>query len=151
MTRPFYSVGIFLSILMSSSLGIARADEKMTPPTPPVAANPSGAHGEHGMHDEHGTQGKAVALTGEIIDLTCYLAHPETGRGAEHQQCAESCLNKGLPAGLLVDKTLYVLLGPNHQAVNDKVAEYAGKVVTINGVVKEMNGLKGIIVESVKP
>src|SRR6266571_4351107 len=53
----------------------------------------------------------ADSVTGEVVDLACYMVHPQSSVGAGHKKCAEVCLKKGLPAGLLTaDKQLYLLL-----------------------------------------
>src|SRR5205814_8813668 len=53
----------------------------------------------------------AEKVTGEVIDMSCYLHHPETSTGSGHKKCAETCAKKGLPMGLLTsDKQVYLLL-----------------------------------------
>ncbi len=45
---------------------------------------------------------KQVTVTGEIVDLACYLDHG--ARGMKHQQCALTCLKNGEPMGLLTSE-----------------------------------------------
>ncbi len=98
----------------------------------------------------HGAQGKEVELKGEIIDLQCYLVHPENSQGADHAKCAQACINKGLPVGLLTEKgELYVLLGAGHDSAKTAVADHAGMTVTVKGVLVEQNGVKAIQIKSV--
>jgi hypothetical protein len=91
-------------------------------------------------------------LTGEIVDLSCYLAHPDTGRGRGHRKCAETCLKKGLPAGILTDdKKVYLLLEDHqkpeaYEAATKKPAE----TVTVEGTTVVQGGVQGIVVEAVK-
>lgn len=94
----------------------------------------------------------ADTVTGEVVDLTCYLAHPDSSKGAAHKACAETCVNKGLPMGLLTDdKQVYVLV-ENHDnpkpyaQLRDKVAQK----VTLEGDKVTQGGTQGLIVESLK-
>ena len=41
-------------------------------------------------------------LTGEIVDLKCYLGVMNPGAGKVHRGCAARCLSGGVPAGFLV-------------------------------------------------
>ena len=94
----------------------------------------------------------ADSVTGEVVDLACYLPHPETGKGASHRKCAETCIKKGLPIGLLTDdKQVYLLLEDHenpkpYAQLKDKAAE----TVTVEGDKVVQGGLQGIVVESIK-
>jgi hypothetical protein len=77
----------------------------------------------------------ADTLTGEVVDLVCYLPHPQTGAGPSHKKCAETCLKKGLPMGILTeDKQVYLLLEDhdNPKAYVD-LKEKAAQRVTVEG------------------
>jgi hypothetical protein len=88
-------------------------------------------------------EAKPVTLTGEVIDLYCYMGHK--GQGAEHAKCATACITKGMPVGYLTsDGTLYVIVGKDHAPANADVAAFAGKQSTITGKVMENNGVKAI-------
>ncbi len=95
---------------------------------------------------------RAETLTGEVVDLACYLPHPESGKGTAHRKCAETCAKKGLPIGLLTDdKQVYLLLEDHenpkpYAQVKDKAAEK----VTVEGEKVAQGGLQGLVVESVK-
>ncbi len=92
--------------------------------------------------------GKEVTLTGEILDMNCYMEH--SAMGADHAKCAQSCIAKGLPAGFLAaDGTVYLLIGKDHEPVNAMVADWAGKKSTITGTVMENNGLKAIELKTI--
>jgi hypothetical protein len=98
------------------------------------------------------TPALADSVTGEVVDLTCYLPHPQSGSGAGHRKCAETCIKKGLPMGLLTaDKQVYVLL-EDHDNPKPYVQlkEKAAEKVTIEGDKVAQGGLQGIVVESVK-
>ena len=91
---------------------------------------------------------KPTTLTGEIVDLSCYMGHG--AMGADHAKCAQGCITKGQPVGFLTtDGMLYLVIGANHEPANPKVAEFAGKKSTITGTVKESKGLKSIELASI--
>ena len=94
----------------------------------------------------------ADTVTGEIVDLACYMPHPQSGAGAGHRKCAETCAKKGLPMGLLTsDKQVYLLLEDHenpkpYAQLKDKAAEK----VTIEGDKVSQGGVQGLVVESLK-
>jgi len=91
-------------------------------------------------------------VTGEVIDLSCYLAHPQTSTGPSHRKCAETCAKKGLPMGILTDdKQVYVLL-EDHEKPDGyaKAIQGAATTVTVEGTKVTQGGMNGIVVESVK-
>jgi hypothetical protein len=90
-----------------------------------------------------------VTLTGEIVDLHCYTSRE--ARGAEHAGCANACISRDVPAGLLTeDGTLYLLLNEKSVSVKEKVAGKAGKKVTAKGKVVERSGMKALQLASVE-
>ena len=102
-----------------------------------------------GTKNVRAEEGKEVTVKGEVLDLFCYFDHAAKGEG--HAKCATACLNKGIPAGFLgADGTLYILLGGDHNAANDQVAEYAGKQSEITGLLVNQNGVKALKVKSIK-
>ena len=112
---------------------------------PALLAVFSSAAFAHEGHEHGKSPAKPVTLTGEVVDLTCYLQHPETATGADHAKCAKSCIKQGNPIGFLADNgTVYILIGDDHEPVAAKVVEHAGARSTITGVVVEHHGVKGI-------
>ncbi|MFN0149162.1 MAG: hypothetical protein ACKVU1_00440 [bacterium] len=113
------------------------------------------AQDEHAGHAAMSATGHAASapseFTGEVIDLTCFTSHPETGSGPEHASCAKSCLEKGLPAGLMIGDKLYTAIMKDHTAPFKNLAAYAGTVVTVSGVAKESMGSWFIIIDEIKP
>jgi hypothetical protein len=98
--------------------------------------------------DEKKADAKPVTLTGEVLDLYCYMDHHATG--PDHAKCATSCIKKGLPVGFLAaDGTVYIVIGKEHEPVNATVADFAGKKCAITGVVKEQGGIKAIELVSI--
>ena len=95
-------------------------------------------------------KGKQATITGEVVDTGCYLGQGE--RGAKHQQCAQLCIRKGMPMGLLTDAGDLYLVVPPHSKTEayKKVQEWAGLNVEITGTVMERNGMKSIEVASAR-
>ena len=94
----------------------------------------------------------ADSVTGEVVDLACYMVHPQSSVGSGHKKCAEVCLKKGLPAGLLTaDKQLYLLLEDHdNPKAYASIKEKAAEKITVEGQKVTQNGLQGIVVETVK-
>lgn len=106
----------------------------------------------HAHHAGHGEAAeKKVTLKGEVIDLSCYMAHE--GKGAKHAKCAKSCLlDKGLPAGLLTDDGKVYFLVEDHAAgkAYKQVKELAAEKVEISGKQYARGGAIAVAVKSVK-
>jgi hypothetical protein len=108
------------------------------------------AFAQHG-HGHGKEEAKPVALTGEVIDLTCFMQHPANAVGMDHAKCAKVCINKGLPVGFLdEDGTMYLLIGSDHEPIASTVADVAGRKVTINGIIIEHDGVKAVQLVSVE-
>lgn len=94
------------------------------------------------------TKGKSVAaskteakLVGEVICLSCYVDHES--KGAEHTACAASCAKRGVPMGILEDKTGNVFMAvKGHTGANEALAPFAGKKVALSGRWLERGGAK---------
>jgi hypothetical protein len=80
-------------------------------------------------------------ITGEVVDLMCYLDHGARGEG--HKGCAQKCIENGGPVGLLSHDQLYLVIG-DHKPINDQLASKAAQTVTLKGKVVERNGMKMI-------
>jgi len=104
------------------------------------------AWAHEGHHAKKPADGK---LTGEVVDITCYLDHES--KGEKHASCAQKCIEKGLPVGIVADGKLYAVIVSSHEPPNAKLAPFAGKLVTITGKVLERDGLRAIDMEDVKP
>jgi hypothetical protein len=93
-------------------------------------------------HEEHEKEKLAAdaekTLTGEIVDLMCYADHKSTGE--KHAQCAASCIKGGGPVALLADGKAYLVVG-DHKPMNDQLAEYAGKTITLKGKLASNGGI----------
>lgn len=91
------------------------------------------------------------SITGEVVDTYCYALMG--AKGESHRSCAISCIEKGIPAGLLEKGTdkLYVLL-PNkdNSPLPKEVMAKVGRQATITGTVYSVGGSQFLTVESVK-
>ena len=77
-------------------------------------------------------------LTGEIIDLMCYADHKSAGE--KHASCAATCIKGGGPVAILSDGKAYLVVG-DHNPLNDVLAEYAGKTITLKGKLASNGGI----------
>ena len=105
-----------------------------------VAAAAAFAVSSASAHDEkhHGGASDEVTVTGEVVDMVCYLDHG--GSGAEHADCAKECITMGLPVGLkATDGKTYLLVG-EHKPLNDKLAALAAKTITVKGKMVSRDG-----------
>lgn len=101
--------------------------------------------GEEGH--QHGTSESTQRITGEVIDLACYLDHGAAGAG--HLACASHCIRSGLPVGIKSGDTIYLAVGNEHKTANAALAPLAAQDVVVEGVVSERDGLKLIEITKV--
>ena len=101
------------------------------------------AHAEHGAGASEAVPENTPAeqtLTGEVVDVFCYLSHGAAGLGQGHAGCAKKCIESGLPVALKVGDTLYLAAMDSHDPANKTLAAYAGERVTVQGKVMERDG-----------
>ncbi len=83
--------------------------------------------------------GEATTVTGEVLDMACYLDHG--AHGEKHADCAKMCISSGLPVGIKsADGTVYLLIG-EHKPANALLADYAAKTVTVKGKLVTRDGM----------
>ena len=93
-------------------------------------------------------QGQEIVVKGEVLDMTCYIAHNLSG--PQHAECAKTCIRKGLPVGIKgEDGKTYLLVGKT-QPVNAELADYAAKTVTIRGKKTMRDGFALLQVEEIR-
>jgi hypothetical protein len=99
-----------------------------------------------------GADEKLETLTGEVVDMACYVPHPETSHGSGHRKCADTCLKKGMPMGLLAaDKQVYLLLEDhNNPKPYGQLKEKAAETVTVEGTKVAQGGVQAFVVEELK-
>jgi hypothetical protein len=102
---------------------------------------------EHG--NRPGTGAQEILVTGEVLDMTCYIASNLSG--PEHAYCAKVCIRNGEPAGIKArDGKVYLLTGEPGQSINAKLADYAAQVVTIKGKKSVRDGFAQLQVEEIR-
>ena len=99
---------------------------------------------------EH-TGGKSKTITGEVVDVACYVG--SGAHGEKHRSCAEACAKGGGSLGILEDKTnkLYLVVAP--QPGGDpkaKLMEHIAHKVQVTGPVAMRGGVATVAVQSVK-
>jgi hypothetical protein len=96
-----------------------------------------------------GEKPSEVTIKGTVVDMHCYVTHGI--HDAEHTACANACIARGVPAGLLAeDGTLYVLFEEKPFSVKDRVAGLADVPVKVTGVSVVRGGVKGLQVRSIE-
>jgi hypothetical protein len=89
-------------------------------------------------------------LTGEVVDVFCYLSHGRDGLGKGHAGCAKKCIQGGLPVAIKVGDQLYLATMASHEPANKVLAERAGEQVTVVGKLLEQDGQHLIAITKVE-
>jgi hypothetical protein len=80
----------------------------------------------------------AKEVTGEVVDMMCYVDH--NAMGDKHSACASKCVKGGGPVGIVSDGKAYLVVG-EHKPINDELADYCGKTITLKGKMAERGGI----------
>src|SRR5262245_46557210 len=89
---------------------------------------------------EHGSDAAASKeVTGEVVDMMCYVDHNAVGE-KHGQSCGAKCVKSGGPVGIVSEGKAYLVVG-EHKPINDELAEYCGKSVTVKGKLAERGGI----------
>jgi hypothetical protein len=89
---------------------------------------------------EHGSDTAASKeVTGEIVDLMCYVDHNAVGE-KHGQSCGAKCIKSGGPVGIVSAGKAYLVVG-EHKPMNDQLADYCGKTITLKGKMAERGGI----------
>ena len=103
-----------------------------------LAISPLAVAQEH----EHGKENLSAAaektVTGEVVDMMCYLDHNAVGD--KHSGCGAKGIKGGGPVGVVSDGKAYLVVG-DHKPMNDQLADYCGKTVTLKGKMAERGGI----------
>jgi hypothetical protein len=91
---------------------------------------------EEGKQDLTAAAEKSV--TGEVVDLMCYVDHGAMGE--KHAGCGTKCIKGGGPVGIVENGKAYLVVGA-HKPINDELADSCGKTVTLKGKVAERGGM----------
>src|SRR5215469_6425445 len=100
------------------------------------AVSPLAVAQEH----EHGGDGAASKeVTGEVVDMMCYVDHNAVGE-KHGQSCGAKCIKSGGPVGIVSEGKAYLVVG-EHKPMNDQLADYCGKTITLKGKLAERGGI----------
>jgi hypothetical protein len=124
MTNPIPSHSLKIAVAFGFTLALALA---------PFAVVQAHEHEKDNLD-----AGATKTVTGEIVDLMCYLDHSAVGD--KHAACAAKCIKGGGPVGIVSDGKSYLVVG-EHKPMNDELAEFAGKTITLKGKLAERGGL----------
>ena len=105
-----------------------------------AAAHEMGGMAETGTH----------TLTGEVVDVMCYLSHGKEGLGKGHAGCGKKCVQGGLPVAIKVGDQLYLASMADHTPANQQLAGLVGEQVTVTGDVMERDGQHLIAISKVE-
>ena len=101
-----------------------------------LAISPLAVAQEH-EHEKDAAASKEV--TGEVVDMMCYVDHNAVGE-KHGQSCGAKCIKSGGPAGIVSEGKAYLVVG-EHKPINDQLAEYCGKNITVKGKIAERGGI----------
>ena len=111
----------------------------------------TGAWAQEEAQEEAVEEAPEVTLTGEVVELSCYL---KDQRGEDHAECAINCAENGMPIAFVAleadDKeVMYQVLFEDGTAPLDILIDFVGQQVDITGTIKEKAGAKIIIASDV--
>src|SRR5881397_1154225 len=91
-------------------------------------------------------KGERVTITGEVVDLWCYLEGGD--RGPAKKDCATACAKAGNPVGVLDAKgNLYVAAGlKDHQPAQSLLLNRMSDQVTVTGTLGRTGGVPMIYI-----
>src|SRR6476619_8444674 len=101
-----------------------------------LALSPVALAAEQGKENLDASDSKEI--TGEVVDMMCYVDHNAVGD--KHSGCAAKCIKGGGPVGIVSDGKTYLVVG-DHKPMNDQLAEYAGKTITLKGKLASTGGI----------
>jgi len=90
-------------------------------------------------HQHGGDDAASKELTGEVVDMMCYVDHNAVGE-KHGQSCGSKCIKSGGPVGIVSEGKAYLVVG-EHKPINDQLAEYCGKNITVKGKLAERGGI----------
>ena len=104
-----------------------------------LAVSPFAFAHEHEQGKEKLDAGASKEVTGEIVDLMCYIDHSATGD--KHAACGTKCIKGGGPVGIVENGSKAYLVVGEHKPINDQLAESCGKTITLKGKIAERGGM----------
>lgn len=136
---------MMLGLSLSGSLALAQEHGGHDHGSQEHGGQQTQEHGGQQVQEHGGSELGAQTITGEVVDLACYLS--EGLRGAGHRECATSCIASGLPVGIKTEDRLYLVIGGEHGPANETLAPLAAKNVTAEGTVTKRDGVLLLAIE----
>ena len=86
-----------------------------------------------------------VTVKGEVLDMSCYMA--KGAKGPEHRACAQTCVQKGAPIGILTGAGDVYLLVDDHDNPDayEAAKKLAGDQAEITGKKFSRGGATAIV------
>jgi len=147
--------------LLAISASVAYSDEQAPKPVAQIG-KPDSTHWTATTYEAAASEankkvlagGKAVTVTGEVVDVSCYLQLGK--RGEAHVACGSKCIEHGQPIGLLdKDEKLYILFAEEHHPRRDGQADLKkvflpllAKTVTVSGMETDMKDYHALFVRT---
>ena len=129
--RSWILGGVLLAASLLAGCGEARLpDGPERPPLPPPIADPV----DPGV------------FQGEVVALGCYLR--QGAKGEVHRPCAEACLKRGMPAGLLREGQVLLLL-PGAPGEGPDLSVFAAQACEVHGKLLHRAGMWAVEVASI--
>ncbi|HSA59311.1 MAG TPA: hypothetical protein VLJ37_06460 [bacterium] len=94
---------------------------------------------------------ESATVTGEVLDTFCFAAMG--AKGESHRPCGLECAKKGIPVGLLEEKTnqVYVLLpAKDRGTLPPELIDKMGRKATVTGKIYKNGGSQFLTVDSVQ-
>jgi hypothetical protein len=101
--------------------------------------------------NESASKAKTQTWTGEIVDMSCYIAHE--AKGEKHgKECGAKCVANGTPMGLLMkDGKVHVLVLDHDNAdPYNACKNWVGSQVEVSGTMANRGGISAIDVTGAK-
>lgn len=91
------------------------------------------------------TAAETSSWTGEVVDMACYIA--KGAKGADHADCAKTCVKNGEPMGLWTGDELFLLAADHADgAPFEALKDLAGEQAKVEGSLSERDGVPMITV-----
>jgi hypothetical protein len=152
-----------VGLAFAAGVVVAQQDQLLQPQMEPAGGwNSSGDMGKAGGWTsttvaagvaQKPLEGKQTKITGEIVDLSCYL---QLGKhGSAHASCGSKCIVAGEPIGIVTKSgDVYLAMAEEHDPRRDgkttfrkAAADNFAKVMTVTGTTTTVNGVKTIYVQ----
>jgi hypothetical protein len=100
-------------------------------------------------------KGKPETVTGEVVDISCYMQLHKTGE--KHIDCGSKCVRHNQAAGILTkEHEVYIVMPEEHDPrrdgqvdIRETMASNMGKQVTASGMVQETPQGKALYISAV--